>query len=140
MASDMVYVGCKMPNGVILNLTRYEVISKEHGIVQRTGEELGTVRLKGNTFRQGFQVDTSIDGYVFTPVPKDFWEAWLKDHADSSLLKDGFIKPALSLDAGKKMAREHEAEPGMFPRLIEGDPRTKNFDPTLKSYDKDEAA
>ena len=138
MAADMIYVGCKMPMGVVLNLSHYEVVNKEHSVVQRVGEE-HTVTLKGNGHRQE-RPDLSIDGFGFTAVPRDFWDEWLKTHADSPLLRDGFIKPALSVDAQKKVAREHEKEPGMFPRLTEADPRTKNLDRTLKAYNADDVA
>ena len=70
MAADMIYVGCKMPMGVVLNLSHYEVVNKEHSVVQRVGEE-HTVTLKGNGHRQE-RPDLSIDGFVFTAVPRDF--------------------------------------------------------------------
>lgn len=137
MAGDFVHVGCKIPSGIILNLTRYEVLNKEHGIVQRQGEELDTVTLKGTAIKFG-QPDLSLDGYVFTRVPKDFWDEWMRTHADSSLLKDGFIKAAPSESAAKSIAREHEKERGQFPRITEDDPRVRNLG--LKKFDpKDDA-
>jgi len=138
MATDTVMVGCKMPTGVVLNLTRYEILSKEHGLVQRVGEEDGSVSLKGNAVKFG-QADISINGYVFTKVPKAFWDEWLARNASSSLLKDGYIKPAATVDAAQRIAREHEKERGQFPRLEENDPRTRSLG--VKKFDaKDEGA
>lgn len=122
--TDFVRVGCKMPNGVILNLTRYEIVNKEHGVIQREGDDRPTVTLKGNAVKVGMP-DLSIDGYVFTKVPKAFWDEWLKTHADSSLLRDGYIKAAASLDQAKGLAADHAKERGMFPRLTEKDERTR---------------
>ena len=118
-ADAYVHVGCKMPNGVILNLMSYEIVSREHGVVQRNGDDKPTVTLKGNAFREG-RPDLSIDGYVFTKVPKDFWDEWVKTHSDSPLLRDGFIKAALTMDAATKTAREYENAPGQFERITPG--------------------
>lgn len=114
MTGDVVYIGCKTPNGLVLHL-RQNRVERANGqvIVTSEGEDLGEVTLKGTAVPFG-KPPIDIDGYVFTRVPKDFWEAWLKLNAASSLLKDGFIKPAASLEAGKKIAREHEAAPGQF--------------------------
>ena len=138
MAGDVVFVGCKMPSGVTLNLHRYELINKEQGTVRFVRSTVPEVTLKGNAFKFG-QPDLSIDGYVFTRVPKDFWDEWIKRNADSSLIADGYIKPAATLDAGAKIAREHEKERGQFPRLVDGDERTRGL--KVKKFDpKDDAA
>lgn len=133
MAGDVVFVGCKMPNGVELNLDRYEVLNQEQGTVRLVKSKVAPVTLKGNSVKFGAP-DLSIYGYVYTPVPKEFWEEWLKHHAESSLLADGFIKPAASMNHAQGIAREHEKERGQFPRLTENDPRIKSlgvekFDP-----------
>ena len=39
-----------------------------------------------------------VNGYAFTPVPADFWMAWLAQNATSSLLDDGYIIEAATLD------------------------------------------
>jgi hypothetical protein len=125
-----------MPLGVVLNLDRYEVVNERHGVIRRINGG-ATVTLKGNAVRLG-KPDLSIDGYVFTRVAADFWAEWLKTHADSSLLADGFIKPAATVDAANKIAREHEKERGQNPRLIEGDERTRGLG--VKKFDaKDDA-
>lgn len=138
MATDFVYVGSKAPYPLILNLKSYEVVNKEHGTIRTNGDDLPTVTLKGNSVRVG-QPDLSIDGFVFTKVPKEFWEKWLADHADFPMLRDGFIKVAASVGDQNKIGAEHANEPAMFSRLSEDDKRVKNLG--AKPYDsKDEAA
>ena len=116
--SDHVFVGCKMPAGVILNLRRTRV-ERANGMVEVVveGDDIPDVRLKG-TARKAGAVPIDIDGYVFTPVPAEFWNEWVKRNANSSLIKDGFIKPAKSMDDGRRIAREHEGAPGMFAPLV----------------------
>ena len=126
MAGDVVYVGCKMPNGVYLDLDKYEILNKEQGTVRLVKAKIPRVRLRGNAVAFG-KPDLSIDGYVFTPVDKAFWDQWLLQNGECSLLADGFIKPAASLDAGKRIAREHAAEPGLNAPLTENDPRTRGI-------------
>ena len=138
MATDVVFVGCKMPNGVWLDLDKYEVINKEQGTVRLIKSKIPRVRLRGNAV--GFmKPDMSIEGYVFTPVDKEFWTQWMAQNADSSLLADGFIKPAATLDAGKRIAKDHADERGQYPAMIDKDPRARGLD--IAKYDqKDEAA
>ena len=118
--------------------------------MRRVGDDLPTVTLKGNAYREG-KADISINGYVFTPVPKDFWEEWLRTHADSSLLRDGFIKAATTEANTKAVAREHAEEPGQFERLSPGrDPKDKHRSVQeivtrggrlgVKPYDKEDMA
>lgn len=126
MAADVVYVGCKSPTGYVLNLTKYEIMDEKSGSVRRIGNDLATVTLKGNAFKQGTP-DISINGYVFTPVPKDFWTAWIADHADFAPLRDGFIIVANTENAGHAMAKERAKEPGQSERLKEADPRTRSL-------------
>lgn len=136
MASEFVFVGCKMPGGVVLNLDTYEVISKEHGLVRR--QEGAKVALKGNAVGFG-KPDISIDGYVFTRIDREFWDQWLATHADSPLIKDGLIKAAKSEADRKPMAREMAKEPGQFDRLNAEpgrDPRTRGL--KVAKYDPDD--
>jgi len=135
MAGDVVYVGTKMPSGVWLDLDKYEVINKEQGTVRLVKSKLPRVRLKGNAVWLG-KPDMSIDGYVFTPVDKEFWTQWMAQNADSSLLADGFIKPAATLDAGKRIAKDHADERGQYPGLTDKDPRTRGIDVEIADEQK----
>lgn len=137
MAAETIFIGCKMPGGVILDLDRFEQLNEQYGTVRTIRGKLPPVRLRGNVVRFG-KAPIDIDGYVFTPVPVEFWEQWVAQNAESSLLADGFIKPAKTLDAGKGMAREHAAERGMSPPLIEGDERIRGI--PVKKYEEDDKA
>ena len=148
MAAETVFVGCKSPTGFVLNLDTFEVINKEQGLVRHIPGPK-TVTLKGNAFPEGkiprlkdgafIANEQDIDGYVFTLVPKDFWDEWIKRNAESSLVVDRLVIAAPTHDAANKRAREHEKERGHNPRLIEKDPRTRSLG--VKTYDpKDEGA
>jgi hypothetical protein len=88
--NGMILIACKAPNGVVLNLDRYEAIG-DKGVIRRLAGET-TVTLKGWARPWGAP-DTTEGGYALTPVPAEFWEAWLQTHADSPLLKDKIILP-----------------------------------------------
>lgn len=137
-SADYVMIGCKMPNGIVLNLDKYEVTNKEQGLV-RLVEGGAEVTLKG-TARAFGQPDTSINGVAYTRVSRDFWDRWLAEHKDFAPLRDGFILVAKTADEQKKIAREREGERGQFPRLEENDPRTRAIGKIKKFDPKDEGA
>ena len=127
-----------LADGVVLNLTKYEVVNKETGMVKRTGPDT-TVTLRGVAYREERGVPpTLIDGYAFTPVPADFWEAWLKANKGSSLLADGYLIESKTSEEGKAKARERIAEPGQFSRMIEKDPRASS--PKIEKFKPEEMA
>lgn len=133
---ENVFVGCKMPNGVVLNLTSYEVTDEQRGSVRRVGEELGTVTLRGTQVPFGAQPVT-INGYAFTPVPADFWEAWIAEHADMSLVKDGLIIVGSTMADAKAIGKERIKEPGQFEQLAENDSRVRSLG--VKTFDPEDA-
>lgn len=110
-----------MLNGVRLNL-RQSVVDRANGMIAVTieGDDIPEVKLRGTARKPG-AIPVDIDGYVFTPVPADFWNEWLKRNANSSLIRDGFIKAAKTLDAARHIAREHEDAPSMFAPIVVGD-------------------
>ena len=149
MAGETVLVGCKAPTGLVLNLDAYEVLSKEHGTVREVKSKIGPFTLRGNSFEVGkfpklangaFLANEQLeDGYVFTPVPKDFWDEWSRRNADSSLVKDRIVIAVGNKGAAEGRAREHETERGLSPRLTENDPRVRILG--VRKYDgKEEAA
>ena len=139
MAGDVVYVGCKMPNGVVLNLDENELINAQFGMIRVNKSPLPPVTLKGNKTAFGKPALVGPDDYAWTAVPVEFWTEWLKRNQDSGLIRDGFIKPAPTVEASKKIAREHEAERGQFPALLpDNDPRAK--DTKVSPYDGKEGA
>lgn len=82
-SSTTVVMGCKLPNGLII----------EHGGHRFTLKGSNAARIVG--------------GYGLTPgVPKDFAEAWLKAHADLSTVKNGLVFIQTTEQNAKAAAKE----------------------------------
>lgn len=113
---ETVMVGCKHPAGIVLNLNQYEKIS-DTNVRLNLGKM--TVTLKGWARRQG-DPDHTHGGYALTSVPRDFWEEWLRTHADFPMLKDGTILPPHS-DATSQ-ARAHADVEALFRPVKRRDP------------------
>ena len=105
----MVMIACKAPGGVVLNLDAYEAIG--NGNIRRIPGGVATVTLKGWSRAWG-TADHTEGGYALTPVPKDFWDAWLASHADFPMLADKTILPPHK--AAADQAQAHAAVPQMF--------------------------
>lgn len=117
---DTVTVACKLPNGHHLDLydTREEVrevggVAVRERVAFRTGERY-TVK--------GFAVDLALlaagrmppyqiaGGYGLTPgVPREHWELWLKQNADSALVRNHLIFAAPSEARARSEAIEKDA-------------------------------
>lgn len=121
MAEEMVLVGCKAPNGVVLDTDRYE---------RTDSTTLGIRTIVGKRFTlKGWAHDVNkpdpaqgTGGYVLTPVPASFWEEWVKTHPDFPLLTDKTILPPHKDARGQ--AVDHAAVPKMFdyanPKAVAG--------------------
>lgn len=84
-----VTIGCKLPGGILMEV-----------------EGAKPVRINGwnNNLIQGA-------GHGLTEnVPLSVWEAWKKLHAESKLVKNGFIFASGSAEAVKSKAKERKAE------------------------------
>jgi len=135
-SKDTVLVGCKIPNGLMLELDTFikqteQVIGggvRESRIAARTGE---TFRLNGPAVPFGQRPTFDIKGgYAFTEVPKLFWEQWSKNHKDLLSTKqiivaetaDGLLGQARDfkdLKSGLQPLRREGKDP-RFPRLPSG--------------------
>lgn len=134
MSGQQVFIGCKMPNGVVLDLKRNEIVNKDFGTVRQVGPD-ERVTLKGTATKHGEAPPPMlVNGYAFTPVPADFWMAWLAQNATSSLLDDGYIIEAATLEAGHAMAQDRVGIAGQFERLTEKDARTRSLG--VEKFDK----
>lgn len=93
MSKETVIVGCKLPNGIIMQV----------------GEATHVIN--------GFNHSNVIAGHGITnDVPKDLWEAWLKENKDRDLCKNGFIfahgeEVATKAEAKEKAATKSKTEP-----------------------------
>lgn len=95
--SVTVWVGCKMPNGLLLQLQEIATIDrpvmgggiKPTKVAMRTGER---VRLRGFAVPFGrIPKHTIIKDYALTEVRRDFWEAWLEQNKNLDIVKSGLI-------------------------------------------------
>ena len=106
--TDVVYVGCKRPNGIILEL------EDNSGTIQK-------VTLKGSASSSHFVMERGNYKGLFgiTEVPKDFWDAWEEKHKNFQPLKYGEIfveTKAWNLKkAGKERANELTGLEGVDP-------------------------
>lgn len=119
-----VTVACKMPGGVILNLDKYDTAAQGQ-IPQRISG--GFVTLKGNAInRDPSKIESMprlVGGYAFTEIDADFWDAWVKSHADSPLLKDRLIFAQPKAENAESKAKAQAEVPAMFPpapRKVQG--------------------
>ena len=118
MAGGMVMIACKAPNGIVLDLDRYEVLNIEKGIIRTHKGPMPPVTLKGWAAPFG-QPPGTVGGYGLTAVPADFWEAWFSVNANSPLLADKIILPPHKDTHAQ--AKDHAEVPQMFRPAREGD-------------------
>ena len=103
-SNRQVFVGCKLPNGVILRLFKWiddrgspkdkSTGEREKIAVPATGPngKPQEVRLRGPALRFGAQPRFIIaGGYALTPIDADFWEKWLEQNKGSSLIDNKLI-------------------------------------------------
>ena len=129
---EMVVIACKAPNGLVLNLDRYELVDKDRGTIRRIPGDV-EIKLRGWSVHQG-RVDLASEqgGYALTEVPADQWEKWLAANQDSPLLKDRIIlgpPKQRGADSATAQAAAHAEVPQMHARLLQkGDPRLPPID------------
>lgn len=82
--STPVTVGCKLPNGLVLKVGKAEVTIK------------------------GANDSRIIGGYGLTTVPSDFWEAWLAEYKDSSLVLNKIVFAQSTTAKAEAQAKEQE--------------------------------
>jgi 2,3-bisphosphoglycerate-independent phosphoglycerate mutase len=95
-----VTVGCKLPNGLHLDL------KNEAGA--RIGER---VTLRGFSVPYGMPALSIVGGYALTPnVDADYFEKWMKANENSDLVKKGFIFAHVKMGDASAQAKEMAAE------------------------------
>lgn len=87
-----VIVGCKLP----------------HGLIIKTGGKSATLK--------GANSSRIVGGYGFTPVDKDFFEAWKAEYASFEPLKSGLIfEQANERSAVSQATEQQEIKSGLEP-------------------------
>lgn len=82
--SNLIYVGCKLPTGLVL----------------KVGNK--TITLKGANDAR------IIGGYGITPVPSDFWEAWEAEYKESPFIIHNLIFAQTTVARAEGTAKEQE--------------------------------
>jgi hypothetical protein len=95
--SATVWIGCKIPNGLLLQLHTKTKMDrpvqgggiKEVAVYLRDGEP---VRLRGPAVPFGAIPRFTIEGgYALTEVKRDFWETWLEQNKSMDMVKEGLV-------------------------------------------------
>lgn len=106
--TDFVMVGSKLPYSVILEA--------------KAGGEVKAFLLQGaqkdrNVTAPFFMIPSQ--AVLLTKVPRDFWEAWVKEHKDFPAFKNGFIFAA---EKKKDIFAEAKEKDGLITGLERIDP------------------
>ena len=117
-SSDVVMVACKLPTGLVL-----EIVQKSETLQPLPAGQRYV--LKGaNSLRDDKRVSQASHPYAVTPVPRDFWEAWLKQNADLEFVRKGFVFAESSAERAAAKGLEMVGErTGLEALATEKDPR-----------------
>jgi hypothetical protein len=85
--ADKVIIGCKLPNGIIL----------EAGDKKQVVKGLNSIVIIGAT-------------HATTEVDAEFYAAWLEEHNDFPAVKSGALFVARTIDAVKEIAKDREED------------------------------
>lgn len=110
MAKDVVMVGCRLPNGMILR----DPTKKAAAAVRLTGRNVPPTS-------GGLYIPPR--PYGVTPVDAEFWEEWKKSYSWLPALKNGVIFEAKSVGELESKHRDIEKEK----TGLEGAPRVENL-------------
>jgi len=138
-STRFVWIGCKLPHGLTLELFDESTICREPGSsgfnihAFRPPLVKGKVTLKGaNSVRNDYSMRGLAQPqfpYGITQVPEDFWNAWLAQHGADDCVRGGFVFAVRKERDARSAARERESEQtGLEPlhQRIEADPRMPN--------------
>lgn len=134
-SSGSVYVGCRLPHGLKLQLTkpREEVENVLGGgvrkfvIHRRTGD---VYKLHGIALQPG-QVPSFpiVNGAAITKIPAAFWAKWLEQNESLDVVKNRLVFAQSTMDSARSEAHELKKEKtGMEPI----NPDKKARDPRMK--------
>lgn len=119
-ATDTVYVGCKMPNGLILQNFAFEEVReavpqgfRDVPMARRLPEayRLNGVSLTHEQRMTGDVGYAIVSGAAITPgVPREFWERWLEANKASELVKNHIVFAHREEASVRRMAKEYAAQ------------------------------
>jgi hypothetical protein len=133
-SSATVTVGCKIPNGIVLQLCRPTKWIEETPSGSR--DRVRYDKFGPRVFVQGpaYPTGTVPDGYgdrpqmaggfaLTTGIPKDFWDAWLEQNAESTFVVNGQVFAQPTLDRAQGTGKENAAVKSGF------EPLSRDMDP-----------
>jgi hypothetical protein len=144
-----VTVGLKHPNGIVLRVFLMEEVNEPvmgggwRTVKQARAKEGIEIVLNGNAVPFGAQPKCEIvAGYALTRgVSKDVWDEWLKQNANSALVKNGLIMAWEKPDFARDAAKERRAtRSGLEPLSQADDPRAPKGVKKDEAPDEDAAA
>ena len=117
-SADVVMVACKLPHGL-----RLELLEAGETLQPKPGGQVYI--LKGaNSLREDKRAALGRFDYAVTPIPRDFWDAWLKRNKDLEFVVKGFVFAETSTSRAQDKGKEHEKErTGLEALATEKDPR-----------------
>lgn len=149
--TEMVSIACKLPNGLILQVYRKvrrripapAGAANEVDIYEPYGKQY---RVHGCSHPQNMAPHcTIIGGYAITAnIPKQHWEAWLAQHRDDDMVRNGLIfansTTKIAGEAKEKKAIKSNLErldPNKLPGKIKIDKDNMNADVFNKIQNRD---
>lgn len=94
MVDGLVSVGCKLPNGIKLEL------------LDNSGVVVAEKTLRGVAHDRMKAPPLLVGGYAFTSIDADFWAAWKEKYKDSPILKEQLVIDHKQEASAKAMAVE----------------------------------
>lgn len=132
--SKTVWVACKLPRGLLIQLCEETVIDrptfggavKPTKMFMRVGDQ---VRLKGYAVPMGKMPKYPIIGdFGLTEVDRKFWDTWLDQNRGLDLVKNGLVFAHGEQSSTAAYAQEHEKlRCGLEPLQQKDDPRAEKI-------------
>jgi hypothetical protein len=137
--SGTVFVGCKLPHGLVLQLTKPMELKEnvlgggvnKFVINKRTAERY---KLNGVALEPGDRPRFVLtNGAAITKIPADFWAKWLEQNSECDAVKNGLVFSSSSEADTRAIARERKKEKSGFePIDISVDSKGKAVDPRAR--------
>ena len=131
-SANVVTVGCRLPNGLNLDLLNYQPGGQS--------ELLKRVTVKGINQTTRF-IDSNgkaLVDHAETQVEEAHWLAWAEANKESPLLKNNLVFADAKINNVKSLAKELSEEPTGFDRLKQKDlPKVMDFKQRVPGQDND---
>lgn len=145
--AEVVYVGCKLPNGLRLRL--FDKIEFHEPVMGGGTRKVDRYMVRpdakefvvaGPATPFGVKPQNIMAGNaVFTPVPKDFWDEWSSQNTRLDAVKNKMIFAAGTEQSIRSMSKEYrDISSNAGPMLQKDDPRTPKGRVKIEKAEADE--